>query len=62
MTSKRHAGFCRNALGYQQDKKQPCMHAMQKLYENQSVEGLLLVAAKNAFNGMNREALKASGW
>ena len=31
-------------------------YAMQKLYEDQSVEGLLLVDSKYAFNNMNTEA------
>ena len=36
--------------------QEAAVHAMQKLYEDQSVEGLLLVDAKNASNSMNRKA------
>ena len=36
--------------------QEAAVHAMQQLYEDKSVQGILLVDAKNAFNTLNREA------
>ena len=52
---KEACGFLQECYGLPAGQE-AAVHAMQKLYEDQSVEGLLLVDAKNAFNSMNREA------
>ena len=55
----RHLVTCWTAPTLQvmkQDVKRQYIHAMQKIYNDEEIEVILLVDAKNAFNSLNRTA------